>query len=202
MEKNKSEFYGKNYLENNMRIGVDEYAPRMEDNGTFYSTAIMIKEILEEYNLRTILDVGCGRGFVVRHLRNLGYEAEGCEYGKETVELSVCNSIYVDLTEVLPYNDNSFDIVLCAGVLSHLPKENTENAIKELYRVTKKILITNILTIPSDDQWYHINVVPKTWWLPLFKKQGFIYNKDLTKKIIKEKSYSFKSQWFAIWGKF
>jgi len=203
--KNKSEFYDEDYLKGNkiakMSLGGGAFKERWDNNGAFYNTAIVVSKIMQNEKLDSVLDVGCGRGWVVRHLLNLGYKAEGCEYGEFAVKNSVCNSVYGDLCKTLPYEYNSFDVITCQGVLSHLPERYLKNAIEELYRITKNVLITNILIQEHTDQWYHLIIEKPDYWKPIFNEAGFIEDKELTKKIREENKFNVNEQWFCIWRK-
>ncbi len=204
--KNSTEFYGESYFKGDpklkMSLSENDSGYRWDNNGAFAGTAIAIKRILTENNLQNVIDVGCGRGWVVHHLRNLGIKADGMEYSKFAVENSVCNSKYGDLTEILPYENNSYDLVNCQGILSHLTEKSILNALTELHRITKSILITNILIKEDKErQYYHLTVKNPVFWKPLFKKAGFVLDKKTTDNVKKENNYYAKEQWFSIWRK-
>jgi ubiquinone/menaquinone biosynthesis C-methylase UbiE len=99
----------------------------------------------------TILDVGCGEGFVLHELRkqNIGKKLEGVDAMPEAIEIGKKLHPHLKLKVgdiyKLPYKDNSFDAVLCCEVLEHL--EHPEKALKELKRVSKKHVI---LSVPNE----------------------------------------------------
>ncbi len=110
----------------------------------------LIKE-LRNINPSTVLDVGCGEGFTLSRIEkeNIGKKLEGIELQQEAVVLG--NNMHPNLTlkqgdiYQLPYEDNSFDVVLCSEVLEHL--EYPEKAMEEIFRVTKKYCI---ITVPNE----------------------------------------------------
>jgi len=203
VKKNPPEFYGVEYLHRVM--GGTGGKTRWEDNGAFYNTALFCRALLERYGRselfeNRILDVGCGRGWVVRHLRNMGFKAEGVEYGYGALENSVCNAVWADLTEELPCEDGSYDLVVCLGVLSHLPPNTVQHAIKELHRVSRGLLFNNILVLYHHLQRHHLTIKPKQWWLPKFKKAGWVPLgiEDMLKEWGFNRS---KHQWAEVWRK-
>jgi predicted SAM-dependent methyltransferase len=61
-----------------------------------------------------------------RKLKNLDYTTTDLNSPLADVKADIC---------ALPFNDNSFDVILCNHVLEHIPDDTS--AIKELYRVLK-----------------------------------------------------------------
>jgi len=89
-----------------------------------------------------ILDVGCGSGYMLHQIQNQGYE--------NLVGVDLVNHLkYPNIAlqpaniEKLPFEDKSFDTVICSHTLEHVI--NIQQAIKELKRVAAKKLI---ITIP------------------------------------------------------
>ncbi|WP_029231320.1 class I SAM-dependent methyltransferase [Butyrivibrio sp. VCB2006] len=82
-----------------------------------------------------ILDFGCGDGEIVQGLLELGYDAQGVDI----MESSALDSSYYKQIEMnpyrIPYDDNTFDYVFSTSVFEHV--QNTEEALKEIYRVLK-----------------------------------------------------------------
>ncbi len=171
MSKNPPEFYGVAYLKSPLAGG--EGINRWQDNGVYHNGACFAAAIARHVGAQSILDVGCGRGFVVRHLRNLGVTADGCEYGVEAVQHSVCGAVFGDLTDRLPYADKSYDLAHCVGVLSQFPAEDAPQAISELARVARGWLLTNILVKYHEAAPHHLNVSPPDWWRERFDRAGF-----------------------------
>jgi ubiquinone/menaquinone biosynthesis C-methylase UbiE len=88
-----------------------------------------------------LLDVGCGKGVYVDGFNSMGYEAIGID--KEQTRNDV---VVVDLEkDKIPFPDNSFDYVLCKGVIHTI--NNTDNMLKEIIRVLKPNGLVFIMTI-------------------------------------------------------
>ena len=87
-----------------------------------------------------ILDVGCGKNFY--NLSNFfGDRYFGVDYeGYFIKKISSSHFTECDLNKnKLPYEDNSFENVICTDVLEHL--EFPHRFIKELFRVSKKMFL-------------------------------------------------------------
>lgn len=102
----------------------------------------------------SILDVGCGAGHYLvsydKALQGKKFHYTGVDVTPKYIEIAqevfgnrqdvdfLVGSIYK-----IPFADKTFDIVVCNNVLLHLPEVRI--AIRELLRVTKKVLIIRAL---------------------------------------------------------
>ncbi|MEK7522816.1 MAG: methyltransferase domain-containing protein [Patescibacteria group bacterium] len=154
----------------------------------FYQTLL---QIVGDLKPETILDAGCGEGFTLARLQSnkIGSRLEGIEYSLEAISLGkkMYPSISIKQGDIyaLPYNDNSFDLVICSEVLEHL--EHPEKALTEVIRVSKKycllsvpnepfFMISNFLRGKNLSRWgndiEHINHWSKTSFEKFVKEKG------------------------------
>ena len=101
---------------------------------------LLCKYLIDHYfkdSYKTILDVGCGKGIHMREFQKLGYKVKGVDKLEEAIELSPDLNIEgVDMEwEALPFDDDSFDVVLSKSCLEHI--HYPDNNMKEMYRVLK-----------------------------------------------------------------
>lgn len=87
---------------------------------------------------KIVLEVGPGNNTVTDYLRKLGIEVKTLD-----IDASLKPDIAASVTSV-PVPDNSFDCVLAAEILEHLPYEESQKAMREIYRVTKKHAIISV----------------------------------------------------------
>jgi 2-polyprenyl-3-methyl-5-hydroxy-6-metoxy-1,4-benzoquinol methylase len=129
----------------------------------------------------TILDAGCGRGFLIRWLNILGYKAEGTEIadclfnpGGELYGMPAKKLFYSQLNTI---PDASYDVVISDDVIEHLPNETeVEQAVRDLVRISNKwVLISTggmkaaTSSIPGVGN-IHFVIRPKEWWVELARK--------------------------------
>lgn len=105
----------------------------------------VVKDMVEHYGLKAghrVLDVGCGKGFLLYDIKLLipDIEVKGIDiseyalkHSKEEVKPfldsgSACN---------LPYSDNCFDLVISLNTLHYLYIYELEQALKGIERVSK-----------------------------------------------------------------
>jgi len=131
--------FGKDYWDGDRKFGYGGYFY----DGRWKPVA---KAIAEHYDLKSgdkVLDIGCGKGFLLFDLLEAVPGLQVCgvdissyaiENAKEEVKpyLSVGNATH------LPFKDNSFDLVLSINTLHNLRTYNLEKGLKELERVKKK----------------------------------------------------------------
>jgi ubiquinone/menaquinone biosynthesis C-methylase UbiE len=84
-----------------------------------------------------VLDLGCGIGQYVAALNLLGFKTTGLDISPKSVNIAQEHGLNVILGDIreLPFEDNSFDIVITGGSLEHFPE--TEKGFSEVARVLK-----------------------------------------------------------------
>jgi ubiquinone/menaquinone biosynthesis C-methylase UbiE len=107
---------------------------------------------------KTLLDVGCGKGFFLEQLKGRGLSL----YGTDIVDKAQDKSFrYTQASiEHLPFPDKSFDVVTCFHTLEHIV--DLPAAVAELNRVARRQLM---VVVPCQ-RWYfytldeHVNFFP------------------------------------------
>jgi 2-polyprenyl-3-methyl-5-hydroxy-6-metoxy-1,4-benzoquinol methylase len=93
--------------------------------------------VLRKHN--NILEIGSGKGSMLSYLIGEGYSVRGVEMEQEYIENS--KILYGDLpiqkveNELLPFPQDSFDVVLSFDVFEHIP--DSDNHLREVSRVLK-----------------------------------------------------------------
>jgi 2-polyprenyl-6-hydroxyphenyl methylase/3-demethylubiquinone-9 3-methyltransferase len=96
-----------------------------------------------EHEQPTLLDVGCGGGFLSEEFARAGFAVTGIDPAAETIGVAEQHASASGLTidyrvgagESLPCVDASFDCVACCDVLEHV--DDLERVVKEVARVLK-----------------------------------------------------------------
>jgi SAM-dependent methyltransferase len=83
---------------------------------------------------RRVLDVGTRDGHFARLLADRGAEVVALDLDQPTIDHPLVQSVKGDAS-ALPFPDGSFDFVLCAEVLEHVPSPALEQACGEMARV-------------------------------------------------------------------
>lgn len=175
--------FGKEYFDGDRAFGYGGYTydPR------FWEPVI---PTFEDYYLlnkgHKILDVGCGKGFMLYDMRRLipGIEVRGIDIS----QYAFLNSMedikpYIDLGNAtdLPYNSNSFDLVISINTIHNLEQVDCIIALQEIERVSKgnSFVVVDAYRNRHDkekiDDW---NLTALTYlhvneWVELFNKAGY-----------------------------
>lgn len=103
------------------------------------------KQLIQHYQLDSsskILDIGCGKGFLLFDIQKLlpGAEIRGIdvsEYAIKNSKPEIRDQITLGSATHLPWEDNYFDLVISITTLHNLHAFDLELALKEMQRVGK-----------------------------------------------------------------
>ncbi len=154
-------------------------------DGRFKSVA---KDIVKFFGLKDgdkILDIGCGKAFL---LYDLGAEGEFDLYGLDISHYAIRRAphrlkarLELGTAEKLPYKDKYFDLVLSINTLHNLPRDKCIKALQEIERVSKgkSYVVVDSYRTPEEKELFESWVLTaETYgypeeWLEIFKEAGY-----------------------------
>lgn len=153
--------------------------------------------IADAFRPRRVLDVGCGPGFLMQFLQELGVEVYGVDFSPSSVALAPAamkDLIRIGPTEPLTEGALSFDLVVCREVLEHLTVLQVRRTVTELCRVSSRFVYvtTRFNPAPSslldvatdfDTDPTHITLMTKDLLRVLFVLEGFGRRADLEERM-------------------
>lgn len=133
--------YGADYWDGDRRYGYGgyKYLP-----GRWKPVA---EKLIERYSLgkgKKILDVGCGKGFLLYEMQLLQpelqiYGIDASEYGLRNMHPELRGDFRLGKAqEPLPFSDNEFDLVISLATFHNLHVYELEIAVQEVERVGKQ----------------------------------------------------------------
>lgn len=135
-----SKQYGKDYWDGDRKYGYGGYS---YIPGRWRPVA---KALVDRYELgkkSRLLDLGCGKGFLLHELKLLVPELTVCGidislYGLDNATQQIRPYVFQhDVAMALPFATDEFDLVISLGVFHNLRLPNLHTAIREMERVGK-----------------------------------------------------------------
>jgi SAM-dependent methyltransferase len=180
----KAKEFAFDYFDGDRKFGLGgySYSPK-------YFRQVVI-DFINEYGLSnnsSILDVGCGKGFMLKDFKDALPNAKlrGLDISKYCLENShpeVSNILDFGSCDKLPYESNSFDLVISIATIHNLPLNGVKDSIREIIRVSKKhsfIKVNGYKNKYERDLLFDWNLVAETIlhvdeWTQLFEELGYI----------------------------
>lgn len=100
-------------------------------------------------DVEDILDAGCGNGFLLNAISNKSHyrRLAGVDMSETALKFVKTEKIKGSISS-LPFGDKSFDLVVCAEVMEHLPFSVFNDALRQLQRVSRKYIL---VTVPNSE---------------------------------------------------
>lgn len=135
--------------------------------GCKQSAEAVVPLIVEDYEPRSVVDVGCGEGwwgkvFEERHCEVLGLDGD---YADPVIPWAKA-----DLTGYVP-NVGTFDLAVCLEVAEHLPKVCAPDFVAALCRLAPVVVFS--AAVPGQGGTGHLNEQWPDYWAALFAQHGF-----------------------------
>lgn len=165
------EEYGENYYTN-----VHKYTPDWHEGVAQYLLAHC------DGMKGKVLDIGCGVGYVMKHLLAHGVDVVGIERSKWAVDHPMPECVgrirLGDATKI-DVPDQSYDWGIAFSLLEHIPEELVNGVLKEIARTCKKAFLQiampmfpgHEIQLKKEDA-SHICLHPYEWWTERFAQVG------------------------------
>jgi len=175
--------FGKEFFDGDRKYGYGGY----KYNPRFWQPVIpTFKKYWNLNSSSSILDVGCGKGFMLYDFLQLipGIKLRGIDISEYAIENSVSEvKKFVSIADAkkLPFVDNSFDAVISINTIHNLQRSDCAKALREISRVSKKNAFITVDAFRNDNEkrkMYAWNLTAKTImsteeWKLFFKEVGY-----------------------------
>lgn len=148
-----------------------------------------VKRFGDHYNLdghSRVLDVGCAKGFMLhdfkQHIPTI--EVQGLDISKYAVDNaidSVKEFLRVGDAKDLPYEEDSFDLVISINTIHNLPLEDCKESLREIQRVSRGNSFVVVDAWNNEEEYRRMiswNLTALTYmhvqdWIALFSEVGY-----------------------------
>ena len=130
--------FGRDFFDGDRKCGYGGY----RYDGRWKPVVKRIKDYYKLPDNAAILDIGCGKGFMLHDFKELmsGVTIAGIdvsEYAIENAMPSVKPFLKIASAEKLPYPNKSFDLVISINSIHNLPLDRLKTALREIQRVCR-----------------------------------------------------------------
>lgn len=178
------DYFASDWREDDNRYDL-ESRRRIEDRNP-----ALIKEV---FTPKRVLDVGCGPGFLMEFLRELGVDVRGVDFSPSSITLApegVRDRIRIGPVDALEEPDGAADLVICREVMEHLTVLQVRRAVAELCRVSARFVYvttrfhtkpSSLLDVATDFETdpTHITLMTKDLLRTIFVLEGLRSRPDL-----------------------
>ena len=89
----------------------------------------------------SILELGCGPGYLLESLRNWGFEnVEGIDISEEQIKIAASRNLRAHLSDAFEYLDSKkeqYDVIIAVDFIEHFAKEELCTLIPKIYQALK-----------------------------------------------------------------
>lgn len=134
----------------------------------------------------SVLDVGCAKGFMMHDMAEIipGITVKGVDVSAYAIENAIEDMrphVQVADARELPFEDNSFDVVISINTVHNLDRDDCATALREISRVARKGAYITVDAYRDDtekDRMFKWNLTAKTImsvdeWIAFFDKVGY-----------------------------
>ena len=175
--------YSKEYWDGDRKFGYGGYK---YINGYLTPVAKKIIKIFKLSNNSKIVDIGCGKGFLLYEIKKIlpKIKITGLDiskYAKQNAKKEIRSKIKIfNVKKKLPFRNKQFDLALSINCYHNLKINNLEIALKEISRISKKQFVSvesyrNSLELFNLQCWALTceSFFSKDEWVWIFKKNNY-----------------------------
>jgi SAM-dependent methyltransferase len=135
--------------------------------------------LIQKYNIKSFLDIGCGPGGMVELAKKLGLRSQGID-GDFTLGLKEPEFLIHDFTLGAPLLKDEFDLGWSCEFVEHVEEKYMNNYFY-CFKQCKKVVIT--YAPPGWPGIHHVNCQTEDYWKNKFFKYGFTYDENATLRL-------------------
>lgn len=135
---------------------------------------------VDEFSVRSVIDVGCGEGHAARYFRDLGFCVLAVDGSVQAMHDSRVPEQHVghDYTKGRFIPDASFDLVWCCEFVEHVEAQYLENFLATFSRGSNLMMTYAGIGQPGH---HHVNCQPEGYWIEKLGEVGFRLDADRTR---------------------
>lgn len=171
--------FGEDYFERGRDAGINEYTAYSGESWSGAHAEI----IAAAFAPTACLEIGCAKGEFVTEMRRRGVRSVGTDVSQYSVAQAPADlrgrALVASRISAIPFAADSFDLVVAIEVLEHVPPDDVEDALRELWRVSRNFVFITVqnTTAAAPEHFFsdvtHATMKPLAWWQERFRAAGF-----------------------------
>lgn len=135
---------------------------------------------INKFNVKSMIDIGCGQGCQVKLARSKGLEAIGIDGDSRVITKDL--HIQHDFVKSKFLSTRTYDLAWSVEFLEHVYEEFMPNYMTA-FQSSKYVIATH--APPGKIGHHHVNCQVPEYWHEKFDEYGFRYDEELTKELRK-----------------
>lgn len=140
--------------------------------------------MMSELTVKSMIDVGCGKGFSSRYFYDHGVDVLCLEGSSDAVRQSLLPPNVIvqhDFSRGPWWPEETYDVVWSTEFVEHVGRQYMPNYLATFH---KAALI--MITSSGWGGWHHVEVHAPWWWRARMQKEGFFFSPELTERVRKQ----------------
>lgn len=134
--------------------------------------------------VKSLVDVGCGKGYSASYFREQGARVLCVEGSRDAIKSSLlprANIVEHDFSLGPYWPSSTYDVAYSTEFMEHLGRQHIRHYIGTF---KKSALI--MFSASAWGGWHHVEVHDQYWWIARFEAAGFVYSMQLTRNLRKQ----------------
>jgi SAM-dependent methyltransferase len=150
------------------------------DGGTYYP--YMWSYLVKTYNIKSVLDIGCGRGYSALYFKSLGCNVTGIDGSKQAFEDNVIKDTFVhhDYTLGSSSVTGEYDLGWSCEFVEHVEEKYLPNFMQDFQKCN---YIAMTFAGVGQAGHHHVNCNTQDYWIKTLKDYGFDYQQEDTETL-------------------
>jgi len=182
--------------ENNKLLNEKFYRKSLREDSQ-RSFRLLSNIIIQEFNPSTVIDYGCGAAWVIYYLMEKGVDCIGIEPNPNAKYIAKGSTIDkvmdLSLTDKIDLN-KKVDVSICLEVAEHIDEKHKDIIIENICRSTDLVFFSAATV--GQGGYGHVNEQPFSYWLEIFKNNGFVLEEAISKRIRKYLKQNGANRWY------
>jgi SAM-dependent methyltransferase len=145
----------------------------------------------------SVLDMGCGNGFMIARLAQLGRSVVGIDRSIHALDWAPQDLIphisIADLTK--PLRLGRFDLLICVEVAEHLDAQFADTLVDSICENSGGLVFFSAATA-GQGGFFHVNEQPHDYWIARFRERDFTVDHEVTRSLREDLSDNLNTMWW------